>query len=123
MDLSQYLIKTINSKQQEPKLNYGETMGVLHAISNISEEKILIEKAIELLESFHNIHLNSELLSKREFQVFELIGKGYLSSEIAVALNISKATVSTHRKNIIKKLKLKERTKLQNLVFQHINNK
>ncbi|MGD1018910.1 MAG: response regulator transcription factor [Verrucomicrobiia bacterium] len=46
------------------------------------------------------------LLSDRELQVFQLIGDGYATHEIAVRLHLSIKTVASHRENIKKKLNL-----------------
>ncbi len=45
-------------------------------------------------------------LSVREKQVLRLLIEGKLSKEISVILNISKQTVDTHRKNMLKKKQL-----------------
>lgn len=45
-----------------------------------------------------------ETLSDRELQIFELIGKGYSTREIAGALHLSPKTVESHRANIKKKM-------------------
>jgi DNA-binding NarL/FixJ family response regulator len=47
-----------------------------------------------------------ESLSNRELQVFELIGQGVPSSQIASQLNLSVITIETHQANIKKKLGL-----------------
>lgn len=46
-------------------------------------------------------------LSDRELEIFQLIGKGRTTSEIAEQLKISPRTVDTHRANIKQKLRLK----------------
>lgn len=43
-------------------------------------------------------------IGAREREVLQLIAEGYTSSEIAGRLNISTATVTTHRRNIMRKL-------------------
>ena len=45
-----------------------------------------------------------EKLTKREFEVFELLARGLRPSEIARELSLSPKTVSTHRKHILEKL-------------------
>jgi DNA-binding NarL/FixJ family response regulator len=47
-----------------------------------------------------------EQLSDREFEVFQLIGEGKATREIAEHLHLSVKTVEVHRANIRKKLKL-----------------
>lgn len=51
-------------------------------------------------------------LSDRELQVFELIGKGKATKEIADDLNLSVKTVETYRANIKEKLGLRDATEL-----------
>ena len=47
------------------------------------------------------------VLSKREKEILQLIGERKMSKEISDTLNISEATVSTHRRNMYRKLNLK----------------
>jgi DNA-binding NarL/FixJ family response regulator len=49
----------------------------------------------------------TKLLSNRELEIAKLVCKEFSSDEIAEKLNLSFHTISTHRKNILKKLKLK----------------
>lgn len=51
-------------------------------------------------------------LSNREKEILQLIANGKTSKEIAEALFIAKTTVDTHRKNIIRKLNLKNGNEL-----------
>ena len=51
-------------------------------------------------------------LSDRELQVFEMIGKGQSTSEIAKALHLSPKTIETHRKRIKMKLGIETGPKL-----------
>lgn len=53
-----------------------------------------------------------ENLSDREFEVFQLIGKGKGTRDIAEHLHLSVKTVEVHRANIKEKLKLKSATDL-----------
>jgi DNA-binding NarL/FixJ family response regulator len=47
-----------------------------------------------------------ETLSDREFQVFQLIGEGFSTKEIAAKLHVSVKTIEVHRVNIKQKLKV-----------------
>lgn len=49
----------------------------------------------------------TELLTERELEIIRLIIREYNSQEIAEVLKVSTRTVETHRKNLIKKLKVK----------------
>jgi len=58
------------------------------------------------------------LLTDREFEIFELIGKGHEVREISRALGVSPKTVETHRTNIKEKLKLKNARQVTRLAVQ-----
>jgi DNA-binding NarL/FixJ family response regulator len=53
-----------------------------------------------------------EKLSDREFEVFQLIGQGKGTREIANQLHLSVKTIEVHRANIKQKLQLKSATDL-----------
>jgi len=53
-----------------------------------------------------------EVLSNREFEVFQLIGQGFVTRQIARELNVSIKTVESYRANIKEKLDLKNATEL-----------
>ena len=58
------------------------------------------------------------VLSDRELEIFELIGKGHEVHEISSALGLSPKTVETHRTNIKDKLKLKNARHVARLAVQ-----
>ena len=53
-----------------------------------------------------------EALTDRELQIFELIGRGLSTSEIARQLMLSAHTIESHREKIRRKLKLRNGTEL-----------
>ena len=53
-----------------------------------------------------------EKLSDREFEVFQLLGNGKSTKEVAQALNLSPKTVDVHRSHIKEKLQLKDAASL-----------
>ena len=61
-----------------------------------------------------------ESLSNRELQVFELIGQGYETGDIALKLHLSVKTVHTHRENIKRKLNLASGTELHQQAFMWV---
>ncbi|SFV89889.1 two component transcriptional regulator, LuxR family [hydrothermal vent metagenome] len=63
----------------------------------------------------------SEILSKRELEVFTLIGQGKSSTEIADILSLSPKTISTYRSRIIEKLMLTSRTQLQRFAYEWLS--
>ena len=58
------------------------------------------------------------MLTDRELEIFELIGKGRDVREISKALNVSPKTVETHRTNIKEKLKLKNSRQVARIALQ-----
>ena len=58
-------------------------------------------------------------LTKREYEVFELIGKGYNNSQIADRLFITVNTVKKHVGQIFSKLEVKERTQAAIMASNH----
>ena len=58
-------------------------------------------------------------VSKREKEVLQLISEEHTTSEIAEKLFISITTVETHRKNMLKKLGLRNTAGLMRYAFEH----
>jgi DNA-binding NarL/FixJ family response regulator len=64
-----------------------------------------------------------EALSDRELQIFQLVGRGKSTREIANELNVSVHTIDSHREHIRAKLDLRSGTELiQRAVQWHIEN-
>jgi len=61
-----------------------------------------------------------ETLSNRELEVFEMIGQGMNTQEIARRLKLSPRTIETHRKNIKTKLNLQNSAQLSRTAFQWV---
>ena len=59
-----------------------------------------------------------EFLSNRELEVFDLIGRGLGTGDIAERLHLSVKTIETYRANIKKKLKLKSAAELSRSAIQ-----
>jgi len=60
-----------------------------------------------------------EKLSDREFEIVRLIGKGFVTSEVARKLSISSKTVESHRGNIRRKLNLRSGSELVRFALAH----
>lgn len=91
---------------------------VLEAIRQVLAGKVYVSEkiAVQILEAFSGRRAEAaspiERLSDREFEVFQLIGQGRTTREIAAHLSLSVKTVEVHRANIKLKLKLKTATDL-----------
>ena len=58
-------------------------------------------------------------LSKRELEIIQHVRRGLSSKEIAEKIAIAPRTVDTHRRNILRKLNLKNTTALMQFVHSH----
>ena len=82
---------------------------VIEAIRTVALNKTFFDETISVIDQNTK---ETILLSSREKEILRLIGEGKTSLEIADALFISKATVDTHRKNIVKKMNIYGKTDL-----------
>ncbi|WP_413532431.1 LuxR C-terminal-related transcriptional regulator [Empedobacter brevis] len=71
------------------------------------------------LNNLLNPDLNSSLqLTKKEKEIIEFLIKGYTSQDIADAMKLSKHTVDTHRRNMLKKNDCSNTSELFSLYFK-----
>lgn len=67
--------------------------------------------ALEIFDTGeHDSELSNQLLSDRERQVLHLIAEGLTNQEIALKLWLSRETIKSHVKKIMRKLAVKDRT-------------
>jgi DNA-binding NarL/FixJ family response regulator len=92
---------------------------ILEAIRRVSAGHIfdsenMSAKILELFSGHRPAAAASpvETLTDREFQVFQCIGRGVSTREIATELHVSPKTVEVHRANIKTKLKIKSMAEL-----------
>jgi len=98
-----YLMKTAPQEDIEDALR-KVAQGRVALSSEISEMMLLNISGSTQPKSQAGLHE----LSKREFEIFQLIGEGLNSHAIGKALDISSKTVDVHKMNIRKKLDLEE---------------
>ena len=94
----------------------GEPVEVIALVLDITE-RIEAEEKIDKLERENlllRVRMNKMDLTRRESEIVSWIVRGYTNKEIAAELNISPFTVDTHRKKVMKKLKLKNTAELVN---------
>lgn len=90
-----------------------EFMGALEA--TVSKEKFFCGKVIDAILEKHfpqKQNCDAPLLSQRETEIVQLIAQGKTNSEMAEQLFLSIHTISTHRKNILRKLRVKSASEL-----------
>jgi two-component system, NarL family, response regulator NreC len=82
---------------------------VIQAIRTVANNETFFDDAITTTDEATKDMI---LLSTREKEILRCIGEGKSSQEIADSLFISKSTVDTHRKNILKKINVYGKTDL-----------
>ena len=102
--------KTIVLTTQE---EHEKVLSEFHSLCITGSESHLVRALLALMQRGHAMHQThpeariphkQTLLSPREIEVLALVVQGLINKEIADRLNISLATVITHRKNITEKL-------------------
>lgn len=87
-------------------------------LSDAMTEKMFLKKAEGVPEDVSSV----ETLSDRELEVFQLIGEGKATSEIAKNLHLSIKTIETYRANIKAKLHLTNNMELIRHAVQWVQN-
>lgn len=108
------------NKQEEPDV-------LLDAIKQVLDNKIWLSETMSQ-HLFHDMFDRDttpeipsvSMLSDRELQVFELIGRGVKITDIAHQLHLSPKTVETHRDKAKKKLKLDSGLELTRYAMQWV---
>lgn len=100
---------------------------LLTAINCVLDGKIWLSEQLKALLAerclrgqIHESSLPSNLLSSRELQVFELIGYGQTTRQIAEKIKLSIKTIESHRESIKRKLGIKFSAKLAQRATQWV---
>jgi len=110
-----YIMKMVNSGARGYILKDTSRERLIEAIEKVNEGERFYSKdvSVKLINVLLNdVKEHSRSLSKRESQILKQITLGVTTRQIAVELNISGRTVETHRRNIIKKLEVKNTAEL-----------
>jgi DNA-binding NarL/FixJ family response regulator len=118
--LAQYptaVIMILSMENDQDIMHQCRLLGVKgYIIKNLSSDELI--DAIEQVLAGQTVFMWAEAfpapskeedggLSKREKEIVALISKGLTSQEIADTINLSVLTINTHRRNILRKLNLK----------------
>lgn len=92
-----------------------EIINAIHSISR--NNRFYCNRILDLLmdkreEEEGAVNCEPTDLSPREFEVLQLITKGFRTADIADSLHVSVHTINSHRKNILKKLNLRSPAEL-----------
>ncbi len=89
-------------------------LGVWMATQLAGKKVVIIEEEVSITTSFESNIDENELkklnLSSREYEVLQLLTKGYSNASIAESLFLSVSTVKTHVSNVLLKMNVKSRT-------------
>ena len=99
---------------------------IMFAIEAVMDNKIYLSNSISnkiatkhIYGSQDNKKISIQMLSGRELEVFQLIGKGYKRNEIAKRLNININTMESHRRKIREKLSIENSSELTKIAVQY----
>lgn len=106
-----YVLKTIDK---------AELVEVIQKVA-AGEKHFSAEVTAQLMNDFSGKSTASPLdsLTKREKEILSLIAQGLTDKEIAEKVFLSPLTVTTHRKNILSKLVLKNKVELTRFAIEH----
>ena len=98
-----------------PLTTHEASLQAFHTLCTSQSEALLVRSLLMLQQHAHGggrnlppmVQQPQTPLTRREVEVMSLVVQGCINKEIAHRLNISLATVVTHRKNIMEKLALK----------------
>lgn len=108
-----YLLKSCSREELVSAIN-GVTTGIEYL-----DEELRADFADYLNKPLKKSEHVGPSVSKREKEVLQLISEEMTTNEIAKQLFISVTTVETHRKNMLKKLGLRNTAGLMRYAFEH----
>jgi DNA-binding NarL/FixJ family response regulator len=98
---------------------------LLKAIRQVLDNRVYVSKEVSdsllqrLSSKSHANRSPMEILTDREFEVFQFLGEGKSAKEIACQLHIAGKTVAVHGANIRQKLRLQSTAQLIRFAVQH----
>lgn len=103
--------------KNEPSTELIKAIKTVYSGEMYITDKVAKLLALEVRSS--TTKLPHELLTDREFWVFRLIASGKSVSTIAAELLLSVKTISAHRANILRKMKLKDNSELMHYAYNN----
>ena len=119
-----FVYKMLNAGAKGYVLKTTDKETLVKCIRTVAnDENFFCEDVRNLLinmDSFHSSEIEEEIpsLSRREKEILRLIIKENTTKEIASQLFIGQSTVETHRKNLLKKLRVRNTAGLVRLAYE-----
>jgi DNA-binding NarL/FixJ family response regulator len=121
-----YAERAIKSGARGYIMKEDASKNIISAVRSVLNDELYLSSELskKLLEKF--IHktkdssLSIETLSNREFEIYQLIGNGFSTKEIAYKLSLSIYTIESHKKNIKEKLSIKDSSELTRNAIQWV---
>ena len=118
-ELIESIYSVMNNKKYLCKLSREHIQNLGDSVTDLVKADNLNEKEMQK----DTFTARYQRLTKREKEIFKLIVKGHATKEISDILYISARTVETHRKNILKKMDVKNsvemiREAMESTMFQ-----
>lgn len=112
-------------------LKESEPSNLIKAISEVTLGRTYLDSEVALLLANRDLNTDTinenlrkiDLLSKREFEVLELLSKGKSNKIIGKELYISEKTVKNHITQIYKKLEVRDRLQAAIFTYNNIKNR
>jgi two-component system, NarL family, response regulator LiaR len=108
------LVEAINAGAIGCLLKDSQPDDLLHAIRSVHRGQISIPTslALKMMNMSPHTAKPESPLTVREQEIAALVAEGYSNKEIAQSLSVSSNTIRSHISNILRKLKLSNRTQL-----------
>jgi len=108
-------------KSEKPEILINAIRKVIDGKVSLSEKmtQYIVNKSINLKDAADKDII--DILSDREFEVFQYIGEGYLSKQMAEFLNLSTKTIDSIRENIKHKLSLDSASDLTRFAIKWVH--
>jgi DNA-binding NarL/FixJ family response regulator len=121
-----YAERAIKSGARGYIMKEDASKNIISAVRTVLNDELFLSSELskKLLDKF--IHktkdssLSIEILSNREFEIYQLIGNGFSTKEIAHKLTLSIYTIESHKKNIKEKLRIKDSSELTRNAIQWV---
>jgi DNA-binding NarL/FixJ family response regulator len=119
----QYAARAIKSGANGYLIKDSAPLEVLEALRKIAAGRHSFSPDVTeqlLLGSMRaDVSVPHERLSDREFEVFRLIASGVSVTDIALRLNLSAKTISTHKANLMQKMDMHNQSELIRYAIKH----